>query len=193
MNVRADQKSKTRASILASSARLLRERGIVGARVADVMEGAGLTVGGFYAHWPSKEALVDETIATTACAMREHLFHRLEDKPEEARAEVVVKRYLSVANRDQIALGCPFPAIAGEIATTAPAHAPALAEQIEALSDGMRPLVPERPGITSRQLALGLAALMIGGLTLARATRGTPLSDQVLSSSRALARVVLGR
>ncbi|MBN8611152.1 MAG: TetR/AcrR family transcriptional regulator [Deltaproteobacteria bacterium] len=193
MNVRADQKSKTRASILASSARLLRERGIVGARVADVMEGAGLTVGGFYAHWPSKEALVDETITTTACAMREHLFHRLDDKPEEARAEVVVKRYLSVANRDQIALGCPFPAIAGEIATTAPAHAPVLAEQIEALTDGMRPLVPDRPGITSRQLALGLAALMIGGLTLARATRGTPLSDQVLTSSRALARVVLGR
>lgn len=193
MSVRAEQKNKTRASILASSARLLRERGIVGARVADVMDGAGLTVGGFYAHWPSKEALVDETIASTACAMREHLFDRIEDMPEDARAEVVVKRYLSTANRDQVALGCPFPAIAGEIATTAPAHAPALAEQIEALSDGMRPLVPERPGITSKQLALGLAALMVGGLTLARATRGTPLSDQVLASSRAVARVVLGR
>ena len=48
------------ATILESAARLLRERGISGARVADVMKGAGLTVGGFYAHFGSKEALVDE-------------------------------------------------------------------------------------------------------------------------------------
>jgi AcrR family transcriptional regulator len=95
VSLKADQKSRTRAAILASSAKLLRERGIVGARVADVMAGAGLTVGGFYAHWPSKEALVDETLASTAEGMRERLFARLEDKPAADRAEVVVKRYLT--------------------------------------------------------------------------------------------------
>jgi TetR/AcrR family transcriptional repressor of nem operon len=193
VSLKADQKSRTRAAILASSAKLLRERGIVGARVADVMAGAGLTVGGFYAHWPSKEALVDETLASTAEGMRERLFARLEDKPAADRAEVVVKRYLTAAHRDATDEGCCFPAVASEIATTAPEHAPALAAQIEALAEGLRAHVPERPGLAPRQLALGLAALMVGGLTLARATRGTPLSDQVLASSRALARAVLGR
>lgn len=193
MSLKADQKSRTRAAILASSAQLLRRHGIAGARVADVMAGAGLTVGGFYAHWPSKEALVDETLATTAEAMRARLFARLEDKPASDRAEVVVKRYLTAAHRDAPEEGCCFPAVASEIATTAPEHAPALAAQIEALADGLRHLVPERPGLGAKQLALGLAALMVGGLTLARATRGTALSDQVLASSRALARAVLAR
>jgi TetR/AcrR family transcriptional regulator, transcriptional repressor for nem operon len=193
MSPKAEQKSRTRAAILASAARLLRDRGIVGARVADVMEGAGLTVGGFYAHFPSKEALVDETLTRTAEAMRDRLFSRLDDKPEADRAEIVLKRYLAAAHRDETEIGCPFPAVAGEIATTAPEHAPALASQLEAMSDALRPLLPERAGISARHLALGLSALMIGGLTLARATRGTETSDELLRACRALGRVALGR
>ncbi len=124
MSLKAEQKSRTRAAILESSAKLLRQRGIVGARVADVMAGAGLTVGGFYAHWPSKEALVDETIASTAEAMRARLFAGLEDKPAGDRAEVVVKRYLTAAHRDAPNEGCCFPAVASEIADASDALAP---------------------------------------------------------------------
>jgi TetR/AcrR family transcriptional repressor of nem operon len=54
---KTEQKERTHETILASAARLIREHGISGARVADVMKGAGLTVGGFYAHFASKEAL----------------------------------------------------------------------------------------------------------------------------------------
>lgn len=189
--LKAEQKSRTRQSILESAARLVRDRGIVGARVADVMQGAGLTVGGFYAHFPSKEALVDETLSRTAEAMRARLFQKLDDKPEADRAEVVIKRYLTAAHRDETELGCPFPAVAGEIATTAPEHGPALASQLEAMSDALRPLLPERDGISPRHLALGLSAMMIGGLTLARATRGTDVSDEILRACRALGRVAL--
>lgn len=193
MNAKAERKARTHEAILASSARLLRSRGIVGARVADVMEGAGLTVGGFYAHFASKEALVDATLAETARAMRERLFNGLENKAEADRAEVVMKRYLSAVHRDDLEAGCPFPATLSEVATTAPEHAPALARQIETMADGLKPFVPERPGISARHLALGLSALMIGGLTLARATRGTDLSDELLRACRALGRVALGK
>lgn len=193
MIAKAEQKARTRASILGSSARLLRHRGIVGARVADVMEGAGLTVGGFYAHFASKEALVDETLATTASAMRERLFTGLTEKPEADRAEVVLKRYLAASHRDDAETGCPFPAITGEIATTAPEHATALAAQVDAMAKGLEVFVPARTGLTARHLALGLTALMIGGLTLARATRGTELSDELLRACRALGKSALGR
>ena len=181
MNAKAEQKTRTHGVILESAARLLRERGIAGARVADVMSGAGLTVGGFYAHFESKEALVRDTLRRTAAEMRERLFHRLDEKPPDSRAVVVVKRYLSALHRDQPAPGCPLPAVAGEIGTTAPEYGEVLAEQVEAMTEGLR---DQLRGPSRRQVALALVALMYGGLTLARAVSGTPLSDELLKACR---------
>jgi TetR/AcrR family transcriptional repressor of nem operon len=184
VNAKLEQKERSHATILESAARLVREKGIAGARVADVMKGAGLTVGGFYAHFASKEELVDEVIRRTGTTLRERLFTRIEEKPEADRAEVVLKRYLSAAHRDAQTLGCPFPAVVGEIATTAGEHAPVLGEELDALSGRLEELLPR--GASRRALALGLVALMLGGLSLARALRGTELSDEVIRACRAL-------
>jgi TetR/AcrR family transcriptional repressor of nem operon len=186
MNAKQEQKEKSHKTILASAARLVRERGISGASVADVMKGAGLTVGGFYAHFASKEELVDEALRRTGAELRARLFSRLEEKPEGDRAEVVLKRYLSAAHRDDQTLGCPLPAVSGEIATTAGEHRDVLAEEIEALSANLEEVLPRNRGSPRRALALGLVALMVGGLSLARALRGTDLSDEVIRACRAL-------
>lgn len=187
MSIRVEQKERSHETILASAARLLRERGISGARVADVMKGASMTVGGFYAHFASKEQLIDEAMRRTAAAMREQLFAGLGDKPAEARAEVILRRYLSPAHRDEISDGCSLPAIVGEVATTAPEHGPVLAEQVDAMARGLEPHLPkESEPLSRRYLALGLVALMYGGLSLARAVRGTPLSDEILKACRAM-------
>jgi TetR/AcrR family transcriptional repressor of nem operon len=185
MNAKLEQKERTHETILESASRLVRERGIAGASIADVMRGAGLTVGGFYAHFASKEELVDEALRRTGSELRARLFSRIEEKPEADRAEVVIKRYLSAAHRDAQTLGCPLPAVAGEIATTAGAHRAVLAEQIDALSENLEKLLPG--GRTPRRaLALALIALMVGGLSLARALRRTDLSDEVIRACRAL-------
>src|SRR5215468_1656858 len=126
MSTKLEQKERTHETILESAARLVRSKGIAGARVADVMKGAGLTVGGFYAHFASKEALVDETLRRTGAELRSRLFARIEEKPETARVEVILKRYLSAAHRDERSLGCPLPAVVGEVGTTAPEHRAAL-------------------------------------------------------------------
>jgi TetR/AcrR family transcriptional repressor of nem operon len=186
MNAKTEQKEKSHETILESAARLLRERGIGGARVADVMKGAGLTVGGFYAHFASKESLVDEVLRRTATEMRERLFARIEDKPPQDRAEVVLKRYLSAAHRDEATLGCPLPAVVGEVGTIAPEHGPVLAEQVDALAAALEAHLPAARSLSRRYVALGLVALMYGGLSLARALRGTPLSDEMLKACRAL-------
>jgi TetR/AcrR family transcriptional repressor of nem operon len=182
MTAKAERKQRSHESILESAARLVRDRGVSGARVADVMKGAGLTVGGFYAHFGSKEELVDETLRRAGNALRERLFARLEAKPAEDRAEVILKRYLSAAHRDEQSLGCPLPAVAGEVATTAPEHRASLAEVVEEMRDGLADHLPKN----RRSIALGLVALMVGGLTLARALRGTELSDEVIRACRAL-------
>lgn len=186
MNAKLEKKERSHETILASAERLLRERGIAGARVADVMTGAGLTVGGFYAHFVSKEALIDETIRRAAVAMRERLFARLDEKPPEDRVEVVLKRYLSALNRDEHAQGCPFPAIVGEIGTRAPEYGDALTEQIEEMVARVSAEMPPGRVLPKRTLALGLVALMLGGLSLARALHGHALSDEVLKACRAV-------
>jgi TetR/AcrR family transcriptional regulator, transcriptional repressor for nem operon len=188
MNAKAEQRQRTHEGILASAAKLLRQRGVAGARVADVMAGAGLTVGGFYAHFSSKEALVDEALRRTGRELRAGLFAGLEQKPANDRAEVVLKRYLSARHRDDAKTGCPFPAITSEIASHHAEHRPALAEQLSALVTQLQPLLP---GQHARALAVGLVALMYGGLSMARALGPTELSDEVLRACRALGRAAL--
>jgi len=182
MNAKAERKERSHQSILESAARLVREKGISGARVADVMQGADLTVGGFYAHFSSKDELVDEALRRTGAALRDGLFARIEEKPESARAEVILKRYLSAAHRDALTLGCPLPAVVGEISTSAPQHGKVLGAQIQTLASGLAKHLP--PG--SRLMAIGLVSLMYGGLSLARALKGSDLSDEVLRACRAL-------
>jgi TetR/AcrR family transcriptional repressor of nem operon len=193
VSAKNEQKEKTHASILGSAERLVRAKGIAGARVADVMKGAGLTVGGFYAHFASKESLVDEIIRRTAAHTRSRLFAGLEDKDEKDRARLVLERYLSAAHRDEREEGCPFPAIVGEVATAAPEHRDVLGEQISSFASELGSLLPSAEASERRHLALGLFALMYGGLALARALRGTPLSDEVLRACRSIGRKVVSR
>ena len=191
MTSKTEQKERTHETILESAARLVREKGISGARVADVMKGAGLTVGGFYAHFASKEALVDDALRRTAGRMRERLFAGLDAKDESDRAEVVLKRYVSAAHRDDVSLGCPFPAVVGEVATTAGEHRDVLAEQVEAFAGELQGYLRTNDVLQRRHLALGLLALMYGGISFARALRGTPLSDEMIRACRAFGRIVV--
>lgn len=191
MSAKAEQKERTHDTILESAARLLRAKGISGARVADVMKGAGLTVGGFYAHFASKEALVDDALRLTAARMRERLFVGLDEKDEADRAEIVLKRYLSAAHRDEVDEGCPFPAVVGEVATTSREHTEVLSELVDAFSSELEALLPRGERLPRRHLALALFALMYGGLSLARALHGTELSDEVIKACRAFGRAAL--
>lgn len=185
---KAEQKQQTHATILQSAARLLREKGISGARVAEVMKGAGLTVGGFYAHFASKEALVDTTLRRTLAETRATLFAKLDGKPEADRAEIILKRYLSAAHRDDLVGGCVLPATVGEVATTAGEHAPALGGELDAFARELESFLPTSDPAPRRQRALAMLALLYGGLALARAVRGTELSDEILRACRAIGR-----
>jgi TetR/AcrR family transcriptional regulator, transcriptional repressor for nem operon len=186
MNAKAERKERSHETILESAARLVRERGISGASVGDVMKGAGMTVGGFYSHFASKEDLIDDALRRTMGTLLERLFARIEDKPAPDRAEVILKRYLSAAHRDEQPIGCPLPAVVGEIGTTAGQHGKVLGEVVDALARRLAEQLPAAQTTSARTVAMGLVALMVGGLSLARALRGTPLSDEVIRACRQL-------
>jgi TetR/AcrR family transcriptional repressor of nem operon len=186
MGLKSDQKEQTHRAILESASKVFRKRGIGGASVADVMAGARLTVGGFYAHFDSKAALVDETLREMGQKLRAALFHRIDEKPAADRAIVVLKRYLSAPHRDLKTEGCPFPAVVGEIGTTAPEHRDALRGEVEALIDGLSQQLPAQTPLPRRPVAIALIAMMYGGMSLARALRGLVLSDEVIKACRAV-------
>jgi len=86
---------------------------------------------------------VDEALRRTGAELRSRLFARLGEKPAADRAEVVLKRYLSAAHRDASAtLGCPLPAVVGEVGTSAPQHREVLGEQVQAMAAGLEEHLP---------------------------------------------------
>ena len=191
MGIREERKGRTRQDILDSAMRLLRERGISGASVAEVMKGAGLTVGGFYAHFDTKEEMVGAALRQAMRDRWSQLLSVIQSSGAEA-LEVVLRRYLSRKHRDNPAEGCPLPAVVGEAAHShASAQArDALAAEFEAWAKGLAELLPgDKP--LRRQRAVGVIALLFGGLSLARALKGTSLSDEILEACRALGRAAL--
>ena len=190
VNAKTEQKERTHADILDSAARLLRVKGIAGMSIADVMRGVGLTVGGFYAHFENKDALVEETIHRTGRELRGRLLAGLEDKEPAERVEMMLRRYLSRTHREDVEGGCPLPAIVGEV-VTGDAHRESLAQEIATLADAIEAHHPPAAAAPRRQRALAAIALMFGGLSLARALRGTPLSDDILKACRAYGRAAM--
>src|ERR1700712_4800635 len=100
MTQKSEQKDKSHKDIIASAAALLRERGIKASSVIDVMKGAGLTVGGFYNHFASKEQLFVETIQRAASTMWDSMLRSAKGESPRARALNVIGKYLSTRHRD---------------------------------------------------------------------------------------------
>lgn len=183
------QAELNREIIVEAATRLFRERGIHGISVSDVMAAAGLTHGGFYGHFESREAL-----ATEACnrAFEQSSLRwqaRVEQSPDpEAARLALIAPYLSAANRDNPGDSCPVAAFAGEMCHEV-ADSALQRSFIQGFEASMGILAATQATGTpegDRQAAIAQYAMMVGALTLARATRGNGLSDEFLAAARNL-------
>jgi TetR/AcrR family transcriptional repressor of nem operon len=176
-------REKSRARILAAAAALFRGQGIAATGVDRVMARAGLTAGGFYAHFRSKDGLVAAAVDAAAAASRERWYGRFDELHGRAWADALVETYLSPAHRDDRAGGCILPSLGTEIAR---AGRPARLRFERRLS-GMFELAAQRTG-TGHELAraelIAAIALCVGGLLLARAVVTPALSLEVLAAAR---------
>ncbi len=180
------RKAKTREDIINSAAALVRKEGIAGASVDRVMQGAGKTVGGFYAHFSTKQHMVAEAIRRAISENVDKLTLGYEEASPEERYDIVVRRYLSREHRDLGHHGCPLPSVLSEIEGADEIAGAAFTEALAGLVDRFAPMFEDRDDLTAHQRALGTAATMIGSLALARATKGSPLSDEILQAGRKL-------
>ncbi|WP_214881029.1 TetR/AcrR family transcriptional regulator [Rhodococcus erythropolis] len=176
--VSQQQAEENRRRVVENAARLFRAKG-THLSVADLMKASGLTHGGFYKQFASKDALIDE--ATThafeelaqlhSAGLEEHAGQR------DSAREALINTYLSVEHRDNPADGCPAAALAADMARE-PADSEARRVYTEGVGDFAAALADEE--------ADGLVRLstMVGALILARATQGSPVSETILESAR---------
>lgn len=181
------RKGQTHEKILESCSKLLRKKGIQAASVADVMQDAGLTVGGFYAHFDSKEAMVAEGFRH---AVRQTQDNRRSALPPGLGAgpklQAFLKGYLSPQHRDKDreGQGCPLAALAVEMGRGTPALRKVFAEECQKVAFESTNLFSDETLRLGRKEFLGMLSTYVGGLILARATRGSLISEEILAACR---------
>jgi TetR/AcrR family transcriptional repressor of nem operon len=183
VKVTREQADRNREKILEVAGRLFRERGYDGIGVADIMKRAGLTHGGFYGHFPSKEDLAAEITARSVG--REGWLERLTGKANPSLGDVV-RGYLTRRHRDDAGQGCLFAALGSDAARQPRSVRRAFTEGLRRRVDALTPLMPRRSEAARRQEALALIAGLVGALTLARAVDDTQLSDEILEAAAAV-------
>ncbi len=172
-----------------AAARLFRESGYEGVGVDAIMSEAGLTAGAFYAHFPSKEALFAEAMATAlepGKTMRAAMGSAL-GTAEPLTA--LIRGYLSRAHRDTVADGCPLPVLTPDVARKSDKTRESYEQQFLRYVNEIGTLLPEGP-VPARERALAIVAQCVGGLMLSRAVKDEKLSDQILKSCRLAAMLI---
>jgi len=173
MKVSREQVAENRQAILAAAGQLFREKGFDAVGVAEVMNAAGLTHGGFYGHFESKDDLIAQTVA-----------HLLERASKDGDFKSFVERYLTAKHRDNAGSGCPTAALAAatrqQSVKTREVMTSALRGHIDTLSkkvDGGR-------AAARRRAAIGSWSAMVGAMILARAVDDPDFADEILDETR---------
>lgn len=173
--------AQSRERIIEVAARLFRERGFDGIGVADLMKSAGLTHGGFYGHFASKEDLMAQACARALEGSLDALQQVAEHGGGNALS-AVASAYLSSAHRDRPGEGCVLAALGAEAARHGSPVRSAFTQGVRSALDMLTRLVPGKSRRAKRERALATYASLIGGLVLARAVDDPELSEEVLQS-----------
>ena len=190
MRYSREHKLETHARIVKRASVRLREKGAHGVGVADLMKDAGLTHGGFYAHFDSREALVIEAFAYAMDRSTERWRKLSEQTPPDKRFAAVVNAYLSAVHRDDPGHGCAVPSLGAEIARESPKTRKAFAAKLEQMIGMLAEQIPGLPPKAARKQAMAALGTMMGTLVMARIAGNGELSDEILSAGR---ESVLGR
>jgi TetR/AcrR family transcriptional regulator, transcriptional repressor for nem operon len=184
MRYSKEHKLETHARIVKKASVRLREKGAHGIGVADLMKDAGLTHGGFYAHFDSREALVVEAFCFAMDRSTERWRKLVEQMPPDKRLEAIVDSYLTPLHRDDPGHGCAVPALSAEIARESPKTRKAFAAKLEQMIEMVAAQIPDVPPKAARKQAMASLATMMGTLVLARVTGTGEFSNEILGAGR---------
>jgi TetR/AcrR family transcriptional repressor of nem operon len=186
MRYDAEHKQKTREKVLKAAAKAIRADGPDRIAVAGVMAEAGLTHGGFYAHFASKEALVADAIEQMFVDADARLHHHLDGRsPGEGLASYLAF-YLSPAHRDARGSGCPMAALSSDLPRLSAISRKQFAKGVKRLIDSLAEAIAANGGADAETLARSALSEMVGALSLARIEPNSAQSAAILGGSREL-------
>jgi len=180
---RAAAKQATHERIVEVAARAIRRSGYAGTGVADIMKEAGLTHGAFYAHFPSREAMLAEAADRAGAESVATSAKVAAAAPTRQVLRALVREYLSKAHVEHADVGCPVAALGSEMPRQAPEVRRAATRRIKEMIDLVARQSPDwgQPGAHER--ALATVATMVGALLLARAVDEPALSDAICKAA----------
>ena len=184
MKVSREQAAQNRERILDAAAQLFRERGFDGIGVADLMKEAGLTHGGFYGHFSSKDDLIAQASARELTRSLAH-WSKVSDRASGDRLSAIAAVYLNRTHRDNPGEGCVLAALGPDVSRQGPAVRGAITGYVRSVVDLLVNLVPGKSKAARRQKAISTYATLVGAMVLARAVDDRALSQEILDAGLA--------
>jgi len=184
MRYGSEHKAEIHQKIVKDASRRVRAEGIGGAAVSAVMRDAGLTHGGFYRHFGSKDELLMESLSEAFQEIADHLAHAAEQSQPGTAWKAIVKAYLSPEHCEHVECGCPLAALAPELARADEAtKAPILGELIK-YKTRVVPWMPGRRAADKERAFFAIFSTMIGAIAIARILPDQAARARVLASAR---------
>lgn len=180
-----EHKARTRDRVLKAAAAALRAEGPDRLGVADVMNRAGLTHGGFYAHFKSKDDLLTEAVGAMFKDRYDLYFADAETVEPRAGLQRFVDNYLSIRHRDARDTGCPIPILAGELHRLPEAARERFDRSVHRLTDGIVTLLERAAIATPRRRAVSAVAEMVGAIAVARTLADATEAQELLDTAKA--------
>lgn len=184
MRVSREKAAENRETIVKAAGGLFREKGFSGIGVADIMQAADLTHGGFYRHFKSKDDLAAQATHAVMNNSAAAWTKKFEDHPDNA-LKVIVEGYLSAKMRDDRSHSCAFASLGADAAREGKPVRKAFTEGLRPLIEVLTKLVPGAAKTARRRKALAAMSQLVGAMVLARAVDDMEFSDEILAASKA--------
>ncbi|MDQ1387281.1 MAG: TetR/AcrR family transcriptional regulator, transcriptional repressor for nem operon [Acidobacteriaceae bacterium] len=175
------QKAKTHERIVKLASKRFREEGLAGIGIAELMKEAGLTVGGFYKHFDSRDHLVCEAVDSAFGGWKRRV-EAAKSSASPVSYEKLIDEYLNEAHRDNPGTGCAFSALAPEIARSDTRTRAVTSEQVRNDIQLIATLLPSEDKRTARSQAILTFSALVGAMSLARAVSDEALSREILKT-----------
>ena len=184
MRYRPEHKLETHQKIVKDASRRVRAEGLSGAAVSTVMKDAGLTHGGFYKHFRSKDDLLLESLREGFREIEDALAHAAEQSPSGEAWKAIVRTYLSLDLCEHPERGCPLAALAPELARADKNMKPQIAAELVNYKSRMLPFMPGRRSSDKERAFFVIFSTMIGAIEIARMLPERAMREKVLASTR---------
>lgn len=184
MRYAPEHKAEVHEKIVKDASRRVRAEGLNGAAVAAVMRDTGLTHGGFYKHFASKEELLMESVREAFREIGDTLAGAAERSRSDEPWKAIVKTYLSLEYCDHAERGCPLPALAPELARADKAMSGEILAELVKYRDRMVPFMPGRRTADKERAFFVIFSTMTGAVEIARMLPHRAAQEKVLSSAR---------